>query len=140
MKIAIPIWNDRISPVFDTASRLLVVELKENQEFSRDESYLGEQSLTQKCFRIQGLKVDLLICGAISRPFARMILASGIDIIQGITGPTEDVLHAYLHDDLSCSKYLMPGCKGDILIKQEGLEEAKEKKPKTGRPKRSSSS
>ncbi|MBU2497643.1 MAG: hypothetical protein KKE57_01965 [Proteobacteria bacterium] len=115
MRIAIPIWEDKISPVLDTASRLLVVEVENQSEASRFEIYLDEQQISRRCFRIQGLGVDILICGAVSRPFYRMLMASGIDVISGISGPAEDILDACLKGNLADSKFLMPGCQGNGL-------------------------
>jgi predicted Fe-Mo cluster-binding NifX family protein len=110
MRVAIPIWEDKISPVLDTASRLLIVEIKDRNVASRFEIYLDEQDMSRRCFRIRGLEVDTLICGAISHHFARMLVGSGIDLIPEISGRTEEVLKAYLQGDLFSSKFLMPGC------------------------------
>ena len=109
MRIAIPIWNEKISPVLDTASRLLIVDLEGQNEASRFEIYLDEQDLSRRCFRIQGMNINILICGAISHPFARMLIASGIDVIPEISGRAEEVLSAYLQGDLFNSRFLMPG-------------------------------
>ena len=110
MRIAIPIWEDKISPVLDTASRLLIVEIEDRNVASRFEIYLDEQDLARRCFRIRGMEVDILICGAISHHFVRMLTSSGIDVIPEISGRTEEVLKAYLQGDLFSSKFLMPGC------------------------------
>ena len=125
MRIAVPIWEDRISPVLDTASRLLIIEVEKQHEASRFETTLDDQDLYRRCFRIQNLGVDLLICGAISRPYFRRLMATGIDIISGISGHLEDVLKAYLQGTLSHSKFSMPGCRGNgvrTCIKQANLE------------------
>jgi len=111
MRIAVPIWNDKISPVFDTASRLLIINTKNLSEVERFETYLGEQDISKRCLLIHALKLNVLICGAISRPFSMLLMSAGIKIISGISGLAEDVLNAYLHGSLSNSKYLMPGCK-----------------------------
>ena len=58
------------------------------------------------------MDVDLLICGAVSRPFYRMLMGSGINIIQDISGHPEDVLKAYLRGKLLHSGFFMPGCNG----------------------------
>ena len=114
MKIAVPIWNDKVSPVFDTASRLLIINTKNLSEIERFEVYLGEQDISKRCLLIHGLKVNVLICGAISRSFSMMLMSTGVKIISGISGLAEDVLKAYLDGSLSNSKYLMPGCKTNI--------------------------
>ena len=114
MRIAVPIWDDKISPVFDTASRLLIINTKNIGEVERFETYLGEQDISKRCLFIHALKLNVLICGAISRPFSMLLMSAGIKIISGISGLAEDVLNAYLHGSLSNSKYLMPGCKTNI--------------------------
>jgi predicted Fe-Mo cluster-binding NifX family protein len=109
MRIAIPIWDEKISPVLDTASRLLIVETKDQNVASRYEIYLDEQDLSRRCFRIQGMEIDILICGAVSHHFARMLTGSGINVIPEISGQAEEVLDAYLQGDLLNSRFLMPG-------------------------------
>jgi len=116
MRIAVPIWNDKISPVFDTASRLLIINTKNLNEVERFETYLGEQDISKRCLLIHALKLNVLICGAISRPFSMLLMSAGIKIISGISGLAEDVLNAYLHGSLSNPKFLMPGCKNNHLM------------------------
>ena len=111
MRIAIPIWENKISPVLDTASRLLIVEIEDKNEARRFEIYLDERDLSRRCIRIQGMEVDTLICGAISNVFERMLLASGITVIQDISGHAEDVLTAHLNGNLHHSSFQMPGCR-----------------------------
>jgi len=111
MKIGIPIWEDKISPVLDTASRLLVVETEGEKESSRFETYLDVQDIARRCFRIQGIGVDILICGAVSRRLLEKLMALGVQIISGISGPPEDVLRAYLRGNIDDAKFLMPGFK-----------------------------
>jgi predicted Fe-Mo cluster-binding NifX family protein len=111
MKIAIPIWEDKVSPVFDTALRLLVVEVEGKKEASRFIYYMGEQDLARRCQHIRTLELDLLICGAVSHSFLHMLLASGLEVIQQISGRAEEVLEAYLKGNIYNAKFLMPGCK-----------------------------
>ncbi|MBK5100859.1 MAG: NifB/NifX family molybdenum-iron cluster-binding protein, partial [Desulfobacteraceae bacterium] len=96
MKIAIPVWEDKVSPVLDTASTLLIVEVEDQKEASRFEKFLDAHDLSLRCLKIKDLGIDILICGAISRQFSDMLTASGMDIIPWISGHPEDVLKAYL--------------------------------------------
>ena len=120
MRIAIPIWEDKISPVLDTASRLLIVEIEDRDVASRFEIYLDEQDLSRRCLRIRGMEVDILICGAISHHFARILTGSGIDVIPEISGQAEEVLKAYLQGDLFNSRFLMPGCNRNRFRQKNG--------------------
>lgn len=109
MKIAIPVWEGKVSPVFDTACRLLVLQVKNRKETSRFETFLDERELTRRCLRIQALGLDTLICGAISKHFYRMLVSDKIEIIPWISGPAEEVLEAYLNGELFNPRFLMPG-------------------------------
>jgi predicted Fe-Mo cluster-binding NifX family protein len=109
MKIAVPVWEGKVSPVFDSASRLLILQVENNRETLRSERDMDERDLARRCSRIKRLDVDTLICGAISRYFYRMLVAADIEVIPWISGPVEEVLEAYMHDTLHHSKFLMPG-------------------------------
>jgi predicted Fe-Mo cluster-binding NifX family protein len=110
MKIAIPIWGEKVSPVFDTAARLMIFQVADRGEPVRFETPLYEKEFANRCYRIQALGVDILICGAISRAFSKMLSASGVNVISWISGDAEEVFEAYIEGKLNGSKYLMPGC------------------------------
>ena len=109
MKLAVPVWEGKVSPLFDAASRLLILQLENNRETYRSERDMDERNLARRCSHIKRLDVDTLICGAISRYFYRMLVAADIEVIPWISGPVEEVLEAYMHDTLHDSKFLMPG-------------------------------
>jgi predicted Fe-Mo cluster-binding NifX family protein len=117
MRIAVPIWEDKVSPVLDTASTLLILETLDQNKVNRTEAFLSEQEISKRCFRIQKLNIDILICGAVSKPVFERLSAAGINIIAGISGAVEEIVDAYFGGTLSQSKYLMPGCRK----KQAGL-------------------
>jgi predicted Fe-Mo cluster-binding NifX family protein len=111
MRIAVPIWEDKVSPVLDTAAKLLILETLDKKKISRTEAFLNEAEIPKRCFRIQKLDIDVLICGAISRPFSEILAAAGINIIPGISGAVEEIVAAYFGGTLNQSKYSMPGCR-----------------------------
>lgn len=115
MRIAVPIWEDKISPVLDTASKLMVIENNDHREVTRFEVYLLEQDTSKRGSFIRGLDIDVLICGAVSRQLLGMLEASGIEIISGISGPAEEILEAYLQRGLLHSGFFMPGSKSNHL-------------------------
>ncbi len=109
MKIAIPIWQGRISPVMDVAARMLVAEYDGTGEVSRVEESLGDDFIPRRARHLADLGVNVLICGGISRPLLTLITAQGITVIPGITGKIEQVLEAYRYNRLHIPKYMMPG-------------------------------
>jgi len=112
MKIAVSVWEGRVSPVFDYASRLLVLDVETSGESSRFEVFLDEQACSRKCSRIRVLGVEVLICGAISRYLHGILMATGIRVIPWVCGSVSDVVNAFLDGTLSEPRYRMPGCQG----------------------------
>ena len=110
MKIAIPIYNDSISNVFDFAHRLLLVHIENGKEANRSEVALESQLLPQRTGQLKDLEIDVLICGAISRSLANMVITSGIHVLPYVTGIIDDVLQAYLTGQLAKPEFIMPGC------------------------------
>ena len=111
MRIAVPIWVDKVSPLLDTASKLLINEIENQKEVSRFEAFLLEQDMPRRFHFIQGLNINVLICGAVSRQLSGMLSASEIKFISGISGPAEKVLEAYLQGTLLKSGFFVPGRK-----------------------------
>jgi predicted Fe-Mo cluster-binding NifX family protein len=109
MKIAIPIWNERISPVFDVAQKLAIMTVE-----AGDVSYCEEKELGATPYeKIRILKesnVSLLICGAISGPLMMQIRCAGIEVVFDICGPVSEVVEAFLADQLGTERFMMPGC------------------------------
>jgi predicted Fe-Mo cluster-binding NifX family protein len=110
MKVAVPVWQGNVSSVFDFAHRLLLVELANGAETNRNEVVLTEQSGPERIAKLRQLGVNVLICGAISRPLAYMLSGSGIQVLAFVTGPIEQVLTAYKAGQLSRPQYALPGC------------------------------
>jgi predicted Fe-Mo cluster-binding NifX family protein len=112
MKVAIPLWQGRVSPVFDEARRILLVDVFEKQEQHRQEESLIAQNPFERAQLLPKLGVDLLICGMISQAQHVAIASAGIQIIPHICGPMEDVIAAFLDGRIESGALLMPGCGG----------------------------
>lgn len=110
-KIAIPEWQGQVSTVFDFAGKLLLITIDGQKETSRTENLLPDEPMPQKVVRLRNLGVDVLICGAISRPLVFMITGSGIEVLPYISGSINEVLNAYLAGRLTEQRFTMPGCR-----------------------------
>lgn len=110
MKIAIAIWNDCVSNVFDFADRILLVEIDGDEDMSRSQISFESKYFPQRISQLKSLKVDLLICGAISRVLAEMVYTAAIEVLAYVTGGIDDVLEAYRSGQLGQPQFAMPGC------------------------------
>ncbi len=108
-KVAIPIWESRVSPVMDTARYLLIVDIIDGAEASRITISLPQRGTTERARFISDQGVDTLICGALSRDLLQVLVAGGIETRPWFRGPVEEVLAAHLRGDLR-QEHLMPGC------------------------------
>lgn len=110
MKTALTIWEGRISPVFDTARVLVLVEIGEGKVTPLGEAVLMEGSEREKTTQLHSLGVEALVCGAVSRPLADMIISSGIRLHPFVAGKVEEVLEALAADKMPDAVFPMPGC------------------------------
>ena len=112
MKIGVPTWRGVVSPVLDTAERMVIVEEGAGGEATRREVALRAAALPRRVTEIARLELDVLICGAVSRPLAEMLVAGGVTLVPWIAGDVEEVLAAFADGRLEERRFLMPGCGG----------------------------
>ncbi|MBN1852031.1 MAG: NifB/NifX family molybdenum-iron cluster-binding protein [Pirellulales bacterium] len=110
MKIAIPDWQGRVSPVFDVAEQVLLVDLDNPENGSRRIERLGSTAPHERVRRLTELGVDVLLCGAISWLLEALLAAKGIRVIPLVCGNVEEVVRAFRDGALGKEEYIMPGC------------------------------
>ena len=115
MLVAIPVWQGRVSPVFDSARKLTIVQIENGISVGKSEVLLGEKLPLHRVERLVNLEVEVLICGAISRALTAMCLSSGITVLAWVSGPLEEVIQAFIAGRLPDLAYTMPGCCGRRL-------------------------
>ena len=98
--------------MLDAARQLLVVDVEGGEEVSRREEPFGDADPARRALGVSRLGIDVLICGAVSRPLEAMLAASGVRLIPQTCGPAEEVLRAFRLGELTEQAFLMPGCCG----------------------------
>jgi len=112
MKIALSVWKDYISTVFDTADQLLVLENDGTNGQKRTMVKLNAADVAGRANQIKEKQIDVLICGAISRPLEASLISLGIRVYAFVRGPVEEILAAYQNGRLGHAVYALPGCRG----------------------------
>ncbi len=111
-KIALAMWGDILSPVFDVAGAVLIADIEEGKATATRTEVLAPQLPYARAMKLSEWGVQSLICGAISAEFARMLESFGIEVIGFVSGNVRQVLDAYLQGVLIQRAYAMPGCGG----------------------------
>jgi len=110
MKVAIPLWQKRVSPVFDEATRILIVDIFNGREENRQTEGLLIHNPYERARMLLNLGVELLICGMISQVQMTVLNTVGIQIIPHICGTLDEVIAAFLDGRIESGAMLMPGC------------------------------
>jgi len=118
-RIGIPTFQNRVSPVLDTCQQLLILDIDQGKEVSRQTVYLGDMSFAERYDIITNLGVATVVCGGVSESFANMLTGSNVVLRNGIAGNVEEVIAAILDDCIDVPKFYMPGYQPDITDKSD---------------------
>ncbi len=98
MKVAIPLFKERISPHFGTSSRILLIETNGasiNHEAEWDVGGDGPMDIAR---RIVDLGIDWLICGGIQLRFKEWLTKKGIKVMDNQKGKAREVIKKILRE------------------------------------------
>ena len=111
IRIAIPIFHNRVSPVLDTCTRLLIIDFDGKVDVEKREIPFDVYSQSERFKIVKNLNPDAIICCGISEVFDKMLQSAGIRLISGIAGDVEQVTEAFLANRIDDPRFRMPGYK-----------------------------
>ena len=111
LRIAFAVWNDRIAPVFDVVREVHLTDF-ESGRVVREEtgSPPAGRVADGKGGWLAERKVDVLVCGAISRPLQSVVAGYGIQVVPFVAGNLQEITRAWLDGTLESGRFVMPGC------------------------------
>jgi predicted Fe-Mo cluster-binding NifX family protein len=109
-KIAVTVWEQRVSPVFDSARTLLIAEIQGDALINTSYLTFDPDRPLELLQLLQAQKVMTLICGAVSAGPANMLETAGIELISFIAGDVHRVLETFLQGESLGTAFKMPGC------------------------------
>ncbi len=112
MKVAITVWGNRISPVFDSAHTLLIAEIENRRIINRYYESFNPEISSRFTEKLEEMDISVLICGAISEVPAAILAESKIEFIPFISGSAFRVLENFALKEPIIPGFLMPGCRG----------------------------
>ena len=119
MKIAIPVWNGRVSPVFDVAGTIRVVDVDvDHGVVVADSTHALEPG--RPVSALAALGVDVLVCSAVSPTIEAAVWVSGVEVISDICGSPDEIVDALAAGDTELCRFHSPGSR-----RQRGSESGK---------------
>lgn len=108
MILALAIFEERISAIFDNTSQLLLVSIKDNLVTKTRKINFSPLYTAEMVQKLKQEAVAVLICGAISDFMRRAVESNGTEVISWISGSVPKVLDAWLNNTME--ELVMPGC------------------------------
>lgn len=118
MKIAITIWGNRISPVFDAAKTLLVAEIGNGGILKKEYISFDPHTLPVMLEMFTTKNISTLICGAISTHPAEIIVENDIRLVSFVMGNAHEFLESFTKSNNIEESFIMPGCSVENLSEQ----------------------
>lgn len=110
MYLGMTVWGDRVSPVFEAAQSILLVELDSETTAGNHLQIFNVSSCSMIHELLVEQQVQVIICGAICRRSRLQLELMGVRVIGFISGKVEQILDCYVHDR-DVSAFVMPGCR-----------------------------
>ena len=112
MKVALTVWDGRISPVFDVSREAAILTIENGALARHGHASIETPTPALKIERLVGLGVDTLICGAISEPLRQELVARGVRVLGFVAGEIDEVVRSFVAGALPTDALSMPGCGG----------------------------
>lgn len=80
MRFAIPVSGDWVAPVFDDATRLLIIDIIPGRRPEQSELPSFVRPPEQRAAELKSLGIDMLVCNEISDRLAAFIRERGVEI------------------------------------------------------------
>jgi predicted Fe-Mo cluster-binding NifX family protein len=105
MKVAMPLFRDRISPRFDVCPEIWIIELSNGEVISQERWPMESFNLQQKLDQLASKGVDKIICGGIDSFCMDHLGNLGIDVIHNVAGEAREVLNLFIRGRLRSGFY-----------------------------------
>ena len=100
MKIAIPIFENRISPRFDFSPEMWIITVENGELVNQEKLSTSNLNLPKRLEQITSNGVDKVICGGIDGFSLNQLGNRGIDVVHDVIGEAEVAFHLFMRGRL----------------------------------------
>jgi predicted Fe-Mo cluster-binding NifX family protein len=101
MRIAIPVFGTKISPRFDCAGNVLMVDVTDGSVTARRLESIEPFRWRHQINALRERGVEVMLCGGIRRCDYLLLVRVGINVYAGLVGEVEDILAAFLRGEIA---------------------------------------
>jgi predicted Fe-Mo cluster-binding NifX family protein len=98
IKVAVPLFKDRVSPHFGASSKMLLVTTEAGVIQSEATWDVGGESPMEIARRLLSLGIQYVICGGIHRAYKDWLIRNGINVVENQRGIAMEVIKKWLNE------------------------------------------
>ena len=112
MKVAVPLFNDEVSPRFGCSTHVLVATVdQESVRVEQTHDLSGRPPCEWPGF-LESLEIRKIVCGGIHERFQTQLRERGIEVIWGVIGSAAEALAALQNGSLKSDQFVCGGRRG----------------------------
>jgi predicted Fe-Mo cluster-binding NifX family protein len=92
MKIAVPLFKERVAPYFGASSKILLVEMQGDAIAHEATWDVGGEGAMEIARRLVDLGVEKLICGGIQNRYKNWLVGRGVAVVENQRGTARDLV------------------------------------------------
>ena len=92
VRIAVPLFNERIAPHFGASAKVLLVEMQGRSVLRKTERNLGVGGAIDLARHLLNLRVDRLVCGGIQLSCKEWLIQKGVSVQDNQKGGVQELI------------------------------------------------
>jgi predicted Fe-Mo cluster-binding NifX family protein len=98
IKVAVPLFKDRVSPHFGASSKMLLVTIEGGVIQNEATWDVGGESPMEIARRLASISIQYIICGGIQRTYKDWLIRNGITVMENRRGIAMEVIKKLLNE------------------------------------------
>ena len=98
IKVAVPLFKDRVSPHFGASSKMFLVTVEQGIIQSEATWDVGGETPMEIARRLVNISIQYILCGGIQRTCKDWLLRNGITVVENQRGVVREVIKKLLNE------------------------------------------
>ena len=108
-RVAIPVFESRVSPVLDSCHRMVVIDIEKGLELRRQELNLEKMSIHERIEVMARWGIRKIICAGVIDVMCKFLAGKNIILVIGIAGELEKIIKANICNSQEYASFEKPG-------------------------------